>query len=721
MIKLYNQHTGDWLNLVEGTNFSIQATNQLCDLEKYDIGYSFDIELVNDENSRDASLYEYYASGGTQKITFLGIEVDVPVTKLPKVILYYDNIPLFIGRLNILSTTMTTIKCVYKAVPYGRCFNNFDMKEQLKDYFEQGVYKRTQFRNLLDQWEFEIKGGDRNPDRTTWPSMHCTIPNYSNDVLNPEHTFDAMACIKNLDNNKYVQYIYNVGRDSGTEYWYLSPIDELLEVMNIKTYFADNNRTIAHPIGISYKRDIKVRYYISTIVPNIATFRPKTDSEIWWINDSTGDWELLDSGTGFTPVRQAFDGSLRLCKGLNGLKLKSIDYPVLYDGSVFKQGGVLSLNTENAYKSLDFGYPTGHEFKDGEDITMILERTNIQLQTIAQYVDVVFEYECNFSTADVLRYNTDNSVYELYRSVPCMPYDISLLQMTTTEFLNQLSLNHKEYNWLRDPSYFLPENMFPVHGIMPDSLFKPTKVCKLKPEMIEKINKSIKYDAPRTINIKVPTGLETICTKKLNNTLNDEKTIDMSMTGLGWSALGTSDPGLGSGVVTTDFNPPKGLKRGLPPIIIDQHDNTILGSELKGCFGQVYTFTQHDRGIGSYKRSWWFLDANSDFDYLEDYPDKTNKYEMTVLGGDGSDGYFMQPEVEFEGRSFIVESYKTSDFKKYELVCYEKTPWVKHADFQYAKYSIDTGSVVVSTQQDITRPSSSRNEFYPNGRPVNRR
>lgn len=724
MIRLYNQHTNDWLNLVEGTSFSISATNQLCDLEKYDVGYSFDIELVNDENSRDASLYEYYASGGTQKMTFLGVEVDVPVTKLPKVVLYYDNLPLFIGRLSILSTTLSTIKCVYKAVPFGWCFKDFDMKPKLKDYFEQGVYNGTQLRSILDLDHFSIKGADRCSTLWYWPSLGCDIPNRSNNVLDPGNVFDTCCCIKNIENNKYVQYIAgSSGNDSAAQYFILSPIDELLEVMNIKTFFPDYNRLIAHPINVHYKRDIKVRYYITSIVPNIMTYKPKIDSEIWWINDSSHDWELLGECHDYGATTHAFGSSIRVCKGLNGLKLKNIEYPVNYDGSVFEQKGLLTMNTQNAYKSIDFGFETGHEFKDGEDITMILERTNIQTNTPAQYIDVIFEFEFNFSATDAIRFNKEYSFYTLYAGVPCMPYDIGLLDMDTTDFLNQLSLNHEYYKWLRNPSYFTPDNMFQVHGIEPKDLIRPPKVCKLKPEMIERITRAIKYDSPRTINIKVPTGFETICSKKLNNTLNDDKTIDMTMTGLGWCGygLGKSDPALGSGVTTSGFNPPADLKRGTPPLIRDEHDDTFLGTDLKGCFGQVHKFTESHRGGVRITRWWWFLDGNSDFDYLEDYPDKTDKYEMTVVGGDGTDGYLMQPEIEFEGRSFIVESYKTSDFKKYELVCYEKTPWVKHADFQYAKYSIDTGSVTVGGQQDINRPSSSRNEIYLNGRPVNTR
>lgn len=725
MIRLYNTHTEEFLSLANEQSFSIQATNQLADLEKYDIGCSYDIELVNDANSRDASLYEYYASGGMQTITFLGVEVDVPVTKLPKVILYYDNVPMFIGRLSILGTTMTIIKCVYKCVPYGRAFNNFDMKPRLKDYFQQGVYQKHQFRNIIDSYWFEIKGGDKNPDRAYWPSLPCTVPNYSNDSLKPGHVFDTCCVIKNLENNKYVQYINNVGKDSGTEWFYLSPIDRLLEVMNIKTYFADEDRTIAHPISIHYKRDVKVRMYRNTVVANHVTFKPMERSEIWWINDSTHDWELLDANNfGFEQHREAFDGSLRLCKGLSGLRLKTVEYPVQSDGSVFKQNGLLTLNTTNAYKSIDFGFETGHEFKDGDDITMHLDRTNIHTQTLAQYVDVIFEFEPNFTPELLQEYNKATDMYTLWRSVPVMPYDIGLLEMETTEFLNQLSLNHKEYEWLRNPMYFTPDNLFQIHGIQPDDISRPNKICRLTNDMIEKISRSTKYDAPRAINIKVPTGFETICTKKLNDTLNDEKTIDMSMTGLGWYGygLGAGDPALNTGITTTGFNPPKGIHRGTPPLILDQHDNSMKGKELKGCFGQVQTFSQHQRPGITFDRTFWYLSANNDFNYLEDYPDKTDKYELTVLGGGGSShGYFMQPYIEIEGQKFIVESYKTSDFLKYNLVVYPATEWIRDREYNAPKYNVSTQTITIGSSYNPNDPASSRNEFYPNGRPVQRR
>lgn len=721
MIRLYNTHTEKFLSLANEQSFSVQATNQLCDLEKYDVCSSFDITLVNDANSRDASLYEYYAAGGTQTITFLGVEVEMPVTKLPKVILYYDNVPMFIGRLSILSTTMTTIKCVYKCVPYGRCFDNFDMKPKLKDYFEHGIHTGTQFRTLLDPKNLEIRGSDRNPDRTTWPSMHVEFPNSSDDVLNPGDTFDACCCIKNLANNKYVQYINNTaGHDSALQYWCLSPIDELLECMNIKTYFADTNRMIAFPMNISYKRTIKVRYYRSDVTANHVKFKPIGDSEIWWINDSTHQWELLTECVFRGVTTKAFQESLRKCRGLDGLKLKTIEYPTLQDGSVFDQKGILTLSTKNGYKSIDFGIETDHVYKDGEDTTLELVGTNLHLRSdLAQYVDAIYELECNFGDKDA----SSKEKEALWATVPCMKYDFGFLEMSTTEFLNQLSLCNKDYEWLRNPSFFMSGNMFQVHGLEPTDI-KPSSVCYLKRNMIEKISKSNDYGAPSSVEIHVPTGFETICSKKLNDNGNEAKKIDMTMTSLGWTGLnlGVGDPGLGSGVTTTGYNPPKGMTRGTPPLIRDEHDGNILGSDLRGCFGYVNRFHIHHRGGVGYTQIWWFL-VDNDFNYLETYPDKTAKYEMTVLGGNGgsSPGYFMQTEIELEGQRFIVESYKTSDFLKYDLVCYPKTEWVKHAPYDKAKYNVSTQTIVIGGSYNPNDPASSRNEFYPNGRPVQRR
>lgn len=717
MIRLWNTHTKDWLNLVGEQTFSIQAHNQLQNLDKYDISYSFDISLVNDENSRDASLYEYYASGGTQKMVFLGIEIEVPVTKLPKVILYYDNTPLYIGRLMILETTMTAIKCVYKCVPYGRCFNDFDMRPKLKDYFEHGVHTGTQFRTLLDPKNLEIRGSDRNPHKATWPSMHVEFPNSSDDVLNPGDTFDACCCIKNLENNKYVQYIHNTaGHDSALQYWCLSPIDELLECMNISTFFPNYDRMIAFPMNISYKRTIKVRCYRSEIIANHVKFKPMETSEIWWLNDSTHQWELLNECVFRGITTQAFQESLRKCRGLDGLKLKTIEYPIMPDETVYEQKGILTLSTNNGYKSIDFGIETDHTYKDGEDTTLELIGTNLHLQSLAQYVDVVYELECNFGEKDA----SSKTKESLWATVPCMKYDFGFLDMSTTEFLNQLSLNNTDYEWLRNPSFWSSENQFQVHGIMPDNVFRVPQICKLNNNNIEKITKTVDYEAPSSVEIHTPTGFETICVKKLNNNGNEPKKIDMSCTSLGWTGLnlGVSDPGLGSGVTTTGFNPPKGLKRGTPPLVRDEHDGNILGSDLKGCFGQVSRFTMHHRGGVRYTQIWWFL-TNNDFNYLEDYCDTTNKYHITVLGG-VDNGYFMQQYVQYENRTFIVESFKTNDFKKFDLVCYEKTDWVHHEPYEKPKYSVASQTIIIGGA-DPRDPASSRNEFYPDGRPVNRR
>lgn len=763
MLYLKNTHTNDFLYLVEDNPFSFQATNQLQDLEKYDVGYSFDITLVNDANARDAVLGEWYEDGD-QQMSWAGGVIDIDLLKVPQVILYNDNIPLFIGKMSPIGTDLSTIKAVYKCVPYGKTFKNFDMRPTLKDYFKGGAYDGLQVRHLLEQNLFHITGADKNPNKSAIPSMICYSPNRQNRVS--AYRFDTDCYVDNKDDKrvKFSHFVHN-------QYWFLSSISQILECMNItlpedeqnevnkmesdyilgeKTAFLNSRTVIAHPIKLHYNRELKVRYYKGLFDQNnhVIYYNAFGASEIWWRNDQFHEYEMLSAGSFGDETFEAFATSIKQNKGLDGLTLKDVQFPPNYD-----RVGVITLNSDVAFKSVDFAIESGHKYQDNEDCRLALRINDDtkfdKYEDFADYVDVIFDFELDMPFEKVKTYNDseDTTIKDLYKSVPLMAYDIALLETSTTEFLNGLSLNNNKYTWLRNPSYLTSNNKELIHNIDSDIELIP----KLDTNVIENISKNIKYDISNDIEISTPVGLNTVVRKKLNykDTTADTKHIEQHFTSLSWTGL--SNVFDGSKERPYDRRDPSTIPdklvgeikdipmRGTPPLVLNKEDNTYLNNDIIGVFGQCQAFkvkteeivSYHDYDFGwdqisyYYDQIWWHATTNTDYDYLNDFCDKSEQYNFTVIGG-LKNGYFMQEQFEFEGELFYVESYKTSDFLKYDIVAYKATPWKKRENWVEPKYDHESQKVVY-TEIEISRDGGKtwesytprdRNTYTPNGRQV---
>lgn len=761
MLYLKNVHTNDFLHLTNDGGFSFQATNQLQDLEKYDVGYSFDVELVNDANARDVVLGEWYADG-SQTMNWNGGIIDIDLLKLPQVILYSDNIPMFIGKMSVIGTDISTIKAVFKCVPYGRTFKNFDMRSTLKDYFKGGAYEGLQVRHVLEQNIFSITGADKNPNKIFTPSVIVYNPNRQKRASS--YRFDTDCYVNNKDDKavKFSHFLHN-------QYWWLSSVSQILECMNItlpedeareidklefdyilenKAAMLNSRSVIAHPIKLHYNRELKVRYYKGEYnnANHVVYYNAFGGSEIWWRNDQFHEYELLNSGSFEGVPFEAFATSIKQNKGLDGLVLKDVQFPPNYD-----RVGIITLNSDVAFKSVDFAIESGHKYQDGEDCRLALRISDTakydKYEEFAEYVDVIFDFELNMAFEKVQAYNDteDTTIKDLYKSVPLMGYDIALLETPTTEFLNGLSLNNNKYTWLRNPSYITSNNKELIHNIDSDIELIP----KLDTNVIESISKSVKYDTSNDIEISTPVGLNTIVRKKLNykDTTADTKRVEQHFTSLAWTGL--SNVFDGSKEKPYDRRDPSTIPdklageiqdiplRGTPPLVLNKEDDTYLNNDIIGAFGQCQVFkvkteeviSYHDYDYGwdqvsyYYDQIWWHATTNTDYDYLNDYCDKSEQYNFTVIGG-LENGYFMQEKFEFEGQLFYVESYKTSDFLKYDIVAYPYTPWVKREAWVEPKYDSESHKLVYTkTEYSMngetwTYSPRERTNYSPNGRQV---
>lgn len=657
MLRLYNTQTKQFLNLKEGTNFSFRASSQMQNLDKYEVGHSFDIELVNDENARIAVNYEEYQTGESWSPSGVSDKtIVVPLYSFPKIIMYKDGTPLFIGRMKMLGSDLNSIKAVYSAVPYGPALKDFDMRKQLRDYmYSEGGYKFSSL-TLKDIMSSNIvaMSQDKIPDVGLQAIAVLEFENIPNYI-----PMDSNVVITDKNSGRWD--LYTAGQPF-RPYWMTTEIDSILECMNIKVPTRDPKElpsTIAIPCRPHWKRLLKVRMWACPpgyrMTRYVVDYKASSNSQIFWLDDYTGKWSDISSGhSGFN-----FKYSLRKNKGLDGLTLLEIQYPPTFG----KTHEVLGLNSYNTFPSVEFGVSSGKVYKDAEDILIRLSGVDPS-EPRPEYVDVIFEYDTKI---DYQKFTNDPGYMLYYSDVPIMAYDFEFFETETTTFLNELSLNNSKYKWLRNPAFRNTTNYKAIHGYDSNIFYS----YDLNHNNVEDVYKEIDYEAPSGIRVVTPMGFNTFIEKRLNFMKTETNEIRQVFTGLGI---------IDSAVSNT-------AKEGYPLAIYDLASSSFVENEIKGCFG---TKVLYDPGVSynarprtplpsKYK---WLCDCNSDYDYMYNVANKGEKYVFTCVG------YELQEFVEFEGRLFCVDKYTTEDFNKFKLECYPYTFWT---DASYEDPNEDMG------------------------------
>lgn len=627
MIQLLNTHTNQFLTIIEGTNLSFEAKSQAQDLKSYPLGFSFDMELANDSNTRDAVLYEEYATGETVFFTIPVVRrrVEIPLTKFPRVILLKDGNPMFIGRMSFLSSTVTKIKAIYKCVPYSKVFENFNLLGSLKDYFAKREHDGMQIRSLNNPGQMTIVSTCKGTESGVAQHLFCTLEN--NYKQSGWKSFPS--CI---EVPKAEEGFWQTSTNRSLFFLMTFSVNNMLRCMGIEPGAEGNNWSVAVKANPKWSRQIKMRCYRNynlEIRNDMRYYSPTSYSEIWWRSDKTDRWELLGGSSSWGVTTAAFEESLRKMKGLKGLKINEIQLPP--ERSI--QYNHIGLNVQTGHPSIDFGLSYGKEYDDGERIEIGMVGVEQSTQS-PDYVDVVFDFDMY---CDLSRYSSDYTYYTLYKDIPMMNYDFEFFECSASDFLNGLSLENVNYRWLRNPAYFNTYNYKILHG-QENNIYG---MMLLTADRLESIKKEINVDAPSELRIKTPLPLEHMISKKLNDLGNDPEEVEMKFTSLGFKYLQWNNN-----------------LHGCPPFIYDKETKTLVKDSIVACFGECLE--------DSFER-FWRAECSSKFDYIYDYADKSEKYTMTVIG------YEFQELIDFEGQIFCVGKWKTSDFNKFEIECYKYT------------------------------------------------
>lgn len=659
MIRLYNQHTGTFLNLIENQEFSISAKSQMQDLETYVICHSFDIECVMDSNLQDA------------------------LNNHSKIVLYKDSVPLYIGYISLLGSMINKVKVCYKATPFAL---DFEFRPKLKDYLKKQTYENypLQARHILENASFNIF-----PLGTS--VISCTVENGAPSESEP---FVSNLICDNYENgvfsNLKPDYDYKC-------YWASTRIFSLLRNMLGITVPSEINKGLyaLFPVSISYERKIKVRMYRklqgrAAPAMKYHEFWATNSSEIWWL-DHNMQWERLGATTERGVTAGAFNESIRDMKALSGMTLVDISLPYDYPYGN-KQPYAIDTLSKNCDQSMVFNMNIGHQYEDGDALSFHLYPAFAGID-LPDYIDVTFNFKCNIDTN---KFKTDYTYRNLYKNVPMYQEDFGFFEMDTAEFLNGLSISCKDYRWLRNPCFINKYNYSYLYG----ARIIDSKSFQLDSYHLEDISKSIDYEADIQLNYTVEASCPLVYNKILSYMTGEAKEVKSGFTASGFS-----------------YNKPLD-RSGYPLLIYNNNENEKgwIDNSLKCCFGELRTEYDSDaeklawnNKTGKYETAYgrtvrkWIIEQDTDGDFITDYSFKGEVYEIDCVG------YGLQEFMDFEGLTFVIGEWSTSDFEKFHLVAYpltiEPEETFNEPEFQ-----------PINWRTSIT--GGRGNEFEPNGRPV---
>lgn len=649
MIQLYNQHLQQFINIKDGSSFNFQAESQLVNLESYTIGFSFELELINNDAVQDAIKNPVYATGEVRRewvepiLNYPGYWLEIPITKANNLILVVNGVKLYSGRIIVLETTPNIVKVSYQAFPYSKVFENFIFKNTLKQYFDGRASGVSRLSQVFEEGAFLQALYSKN-------GYYVKVNTYNN-------TEDLNDFKKNWIWSNY-SVLFADGRSSDERMrhpfqWCSFFVNDIIKAIGINIPEAIEEKTKEYQLFIPLKLSQNRTYrFTFTKEPKAiksgnkyrVNYIIELNSPIQVYDEEAGVWyELTHSESEYFKVYHFID-TLKANKSISNSTIERIDLKgyqyginaLQLSGSKNDTSGLLNLyegqTWDKSFENLDahIGF-----YADNQS------EADLVLYNLPDSIDIDFKLEFSFNYEEYKgdeKYNNNG-----FGHVPYFSYDFSFFEMSTNDFLSQLSLMCKDYNWLRNPMFVTPYNSVDVYN----QKYPSTSICILEDSDVAELKKTIESDANNQIQVNILNGQEIHVTKQLNNLLTEPKKYEPEIVSLSYTnkyLLNTQD---------------EKLHYSTLPIIEDK-DGKILEHSLKGVVGKL-ELSSDEKARPVYN----VISYSSDCDFLDTYGDLSEKYVFKVKN------YKFEEEIVFEGRYFIVSKYSTQDFVTWELEAFQ--------------------------------------------------
>lgn len=625
-IILINDHTKEPIKIIGETNLTFRSESQLQDLENYNVCFTFDFDIVSDENSKDCLDGSKYITGYYEK-TIGDNYYKIPIFSDKTVSLYVNGCNIFKGKLNLIENHIDSFKVVYQCVPSNGILKDFEFKDTLRDYF---VTPETFYQGIFIGSFFN------------WGVDSISMSGY-------KFYQDEIPHLKvDIENNPFGDYKMNTGLRLGSfgepvpferGYWVDSKINDFLRCMCINPFDSSENNRILFKGEIKWERKLKVRMYLNREfkipLSNLkeVVYSPTSQSPIWWFSELKKDWELLECPDPYKEDWSTFKDTIRDNKGFKGLSFDKMEFDSTFDLSSIDHYFELNDGLNNQPVSLLMR--NGFEYSDWDDLGIIMIVSDES--KCPSFVDVYFDCKID---VDFDKYNesfSSDNEKNIYNHIPYLQTDLSFLNTKTNDFLNGLSLNCKGYEFLRNPSFINKFNYKSIHNLK-----SSVTIFDLTNEQIETFEKEKKDDNPKKIILKTNFGLEHTKTKDLNG-VEDEKEIEQTFTSLCFRRIDNK------GQFWKNFD--------VPPLVELLSESSekyeIQQSNVKGVFFEKLSDGQIPYSFNG--------TLHNDFDYLNDYNVSNETYECVCVG------YRFQEKVRYGNQMFVVQSYETNDFVKFKL------------------------------------------------------
>lgn len=674
-MELYCEEYKKTLALVD-TNISVIGESQFTDVENYHCLNSYDINLVLDELNVKVVKEQLYC------------------------LLIHNGVPMYRGRLVLISNDEYSLKVVFQGLPANGCFSKFKFRERLSDYFATGKGEANDITTPADMFfynnnkkklEWNIRGVDTGLD------CPITMLNYGRYLKHTIPCFtDVNAGLNSLIRNypmitptidvgtsgKLIKY-NTAGTYQGFGYINTS---KLLRAIGI-----DVPELGSHLNGMLTWVSAKSRYLLKIYMRQYTV----TDGSNWWHeyhSDSNTVIYLQDNDTGvwddtkpFYDVSNYFKYSIRRAVQVTNPRNRESYFPFdvtiqrvdwLYDAkysdkevfydrrdeTVELDGKTYNVTRQDIQGGLQ--YKAGTEFFIPEGVY----RSNIPVLEQAYsycvaYVDC--EYDIDYFT--YLKFITH------FTDIPILLNQLNCLNVSTNQFLSELSLNCRTYNKLRNPLFVTNYNKDIVHnmdGVDVRGVFNllDSNVITTAVEVDDEADKLI------TVGFENSKYGSSIDKHLNNNSLAGIKTVMQKFVGANY-------------VSNADRT------KAVPPFYFACASN-VLNIQTVATFNAEYRsqsiigfFCRADRECvettSTAPMNYWDmyyqtdLSANwktnnymltkddSNYDYLQFYPNKERKYTVTCTG------YKLEDIVEWAGERFVVDSFRTEDFVQWTLTLYK--------------------------------------------------
>ena len=693
-MELWCENTNAFLELVNDS-FSVQANSQLQDLQNYTCLNSFDIEIILNEQNKGVIDNDWYC------------------------LLINNGVPLFRGRLIYIGGTADTIKCVYQALPNFGCFENFEFKDNLSDYFYGISGERlSSVADVFDGYDYRgqkdfprIQGGDITSIygstfryyMINWkPYTKKTIPafinlagqkegelsmkSHGNTTITPNelvHNIPPVPFQNVAFTPRGFAYIEpsSMLRAMGIEAPVLSPdMDGMLVYMKNKAHYL--LKVYLEEYQTWDSTDDKYRTYHCN--KNSKILLQDTEDGIWDDDKQTYDCQgffinSIRRGTNSNNPRDResyfpFEVSVNRLDWLYEKKEDSTIMPHYDD--IVEEGGKQYYRLQQKFDSdsvINYEKNTNFYITDGQ---VANEKPYWKDDSIVvAYVDCEFE----------LDWPTYQQDWTHWQYIPLLLNQWTWMDVKTSDFLNQLSLNSAYWKKLRNPMFITKENKQLVHGLGYHDVVP--LIFELKDEQVIECSVDIDTDADKILKVGYDNGkfgYEKV--KHLNNYVDNDAT-EISQTFISHSFKTYDNSQIG--ITPPYYYENKEDYSGDTYMYCSDENKAVFEIEfkstnIKGFFctsnkdvindpltdGSTYTYWCIDN-LSDDSRDWnanliELQEDDANYDYVNSYCDHSRKYTIKCVG------YQFQERVKWNDTYFQVAQYKTDDMVVFSLTLYKE-------------------------------------------------